>query len=138
MKKAIVVLVSVLLVGLAKDLCACRCEFPNNASEALARAETAFLGKVVSVELQEVKFEIQQVWKGSESPELSLSRDQKGTKCEERFEVGKEYLVFATRSLKRKAKLSTNVCNGNQEKDKASLFLKELGPGKVIQKHVPR
>lgn len=106
----VVVLATVLAALAPAALHACSCMPPGSATDELAKADSVFVGKAVSVVTEErevaeirsffselrVTFELQQVWKGlSEGDTVTVTTAADSAACGYGFEEGKTYLVYA-------------------------------------------
>ena len=101
-----------LLFG-AKSAFACSCAPRDNATnEDFQKAAAVFTGKVLSVQRKKdsvtVKLAVQKYWKGKISNEIKITTASNSAACGVNFEVGKEYLVYASET---NGKLSTNICS---------------------------
>lgn len=103
-----------LLFG-AKETFACSCVPRDQATNNdFQKATAVFTGRVLSVQRKEnaenvtVKLTIQKYWKGKVSNEIKIVTASNSAACGFNFEVGKDYLVYATET---NGKLSTNNCS---------------------------
>jgi Tissue inhibitor of metalloproteinase len=103
-----------LLFG-AKETFACSCAPPSQTTnDDFQKATTVFTGKVLSVQRKEgaptvtVKLAVQRYWKGKVSNEIKITTASNSAACGFNFEVGKDYLVYATDN---NGKLSTGLCS---------------------------
>jgi hypothetical protein len=107
----------------AESTGACACApAADHAVKELGRHQGAFAGKVTGVEGERVTFDVARVWKGPREKALTLTANGKPG-CTFRFEVGKEYVVFADGQ---KDALSTDVCSPNRELGDAGRAVKQL------------
>ncbi len=104
----------------------------------LKTLQAVFSGKVIEINKipqsrdVSVKIEIKEIWKGLLSKEVNISTPDNPASCGVTFEIGKSYLVFASRSAE--GKLTTGLCLNNKELYKAAEELQILGEGKKPQK----
>jgi hypothetical protein len=107
----------VILIGCAPAL-ACVCDLPlkqvslkTAVSKAKAGADVVFSGKVIEIDEATVKFSVEGWWKGAPAQEIIMPNSAGGSivsDCAYRFELGEEYLVYASWSG---AQLNTNKCS---------------------------
>lgn len=103
-----------LLFG-ARETFACSCA-PREATanDDFQKAAAVFTGRVLDVQRKEssntvtVKLAVQKYWKGKISKEVKIMTAKDSAACGFNFEVGKDYLVYATET---EGKLSTNICS---------------------------
>ena len=112
-KKYLVVFAFLFLFFGAKETFACSCApRDQTANEDFQKATAVFTGRVLSVQRKDnfvtVKIAVQKYWKGKVSNEIKITTAKDSAACGFNFEVGKDYLVYATET---NGKLSTNICS---------------------------
>jgi hypothetical protein len=131
LKLAIVLLLAVpllitILVTTNKPAYACRCEYIESPQVALNDATAVFAGRVISVDAsRSVTFSVSQIWKGEVSQQLVLNSFS-GNSCSFKFQVGQDYLVYATGQSN---SLGTGLCNRTRQLSAAGEDLATLGIG---------
>jgi hypothetical protein len=101
--------------------CACA-PAADHAVKELGRHQSAFAGKVTTVDGERVTFDVARVWKGPREKALTLTSSSKPG-CTFAFEVGKDYVVFADGQ---KDALRTDQCVPNRELADAARAVKQL------------
>lgn len=103
-----------LLFG-ANETFACSCAPRDQTTNADFQQSTAvFTGRVLSVQRKgnaenvTIKLAVQKYWKGKISNEMKITTAKDSAACGFNFEVGKDYLVYATENS---GKLSTSLCS---------------------------
>lgn len=103
-----------LLFG-ASESFACSCAPPSQTTnDDFQKASAVFVGRVLSVQRKDnsdmvtVKLAVQKYWKGKISNEVKVTTAKDSAACGVNFEVGKDYLVYATDN---NGKLSTGLCS---------------------------
>lgn len=101
-----------LLFGASKSF-ACSCAPPSQTTnDDFQKAAAVFTGRVLSVQRKDnfvmVKLAVQKYWKGKVSNEIKITTAKDSAACGFNFEVGKDYLVYATDN---NGKLSTGLCS---------------------------
>jgi hypothetical protein len=141
MKKSAVLVFAlfVMLIGCAPTL-ACVCELPlkrvslkTAVSKAKADAAVVFSGKVIEIDEATVKFSVEGLWKGAPAHEIIMANGAGGSivsDCAYRFELGEEYLVYASGSG---AELGTNKCSRTRPLGSASAEIEVLEKLKAKQ-----
>ncbi len=100
----------------------------------LKRLQAVFSGRVVEINRKPhtrdvlVKIRVERFWKGVLYEDLRLTTPESPGACGYTFEIGKSYLVFASRSAQ--GDLATGLCLNNKELEKATEELEILGIGK--------
>lgn len=100
----------------------------------LKELQAVFSGKVIEITKVpqsrdiSVKIEVKEIWKGRISLEVNITTPDHPGACGVLFEIGKSYLVFASRSDE--GNLTTGLCLNNRELEKAAEELEILGKGK--------
>jgi hypothetical protein len=81
-------------------------------------ASVIFSGEVLFVDMMEVKFRVDRVWKGEDKKEITMSTGARRTyggisvtSCDYGFELGKKYIVYAKMI---EDKLQTAQCTGTR------------------------
>lgn len=99
----------------ASESFACSCAPPSQTTnDDFQKATAVFVGRVLDVQRKEnaenitVKFTVQKYWKGKISNTVKVMTASNSAACGVNFEVGKDYLVYATEN---NGKLSTNLCS---------------------------
>ncbi len=114
-----------------------RMEFNNE----LKRASVVFSGEVTQLDTFTVVFRVEKVWKGEMAEEMSMSTgaidNGNGTittsDCDYNFNVGKNYLVYASGSSKT---MQTSACSGTRPIDISAERIKFLNE-KISLKKLP-
>jgi len=106
----------VILIGCAPTL-ACVCDLPlkqvslkTAVTKAKASADVVFSGKVIEINESTVKFSVEGLWKGAPAHEIVMPYSAGGSivsDCAYRFELGEEYLVYASWSGANKCSRTT-------------------------------
>jgi hypothetical protein len=138
MKKFIFLSASIVALSMfiPVDAVACGCVSMGTTLEQdvkgnLKRVKAVFTGEVIEITPNPknygfiTKLKVEESWKDFSPEEIIIIQD--GSSCEYHFTTGKKYLVFA---YEWENKLTTDVCIGNRELEKASEELKILGKGK--------
>ena len=116
---------------------ACTCAMPPGAKKTLAGSEAVFSGEVSAIEKKEaatsrhpgsanVILRVSEVWKGPERGTLEVSMPSQESACRYPFEVGQEYLVYASGGRD----LGVSLCSATKPLSKAGADLAVLGSGK--------
>lgn len=123
---------------------ACSCSTPSP-QEATLQSAAIFSGKVIQVEEAsdwrkwipfsnqparggfEVVLDVQSAWKGMDQTRVLIFTEGWGGGCGFPFEVGREYLVYA--SYWERDVLETHICSRTAELINATDDLQTLGPG---------
>ena len=133
-------IVAALLVFTQATAFACSCiEIPEpyeqKVKSKLNDAKAVFSGKVIEINDKPqsfevfVKIKVERLWKGNVSKEVIITTENNsGVFCGYSFEVGKSYLIYARGSDE--SNLTTGLCLGNLQLQKAAEELKILGEGK--------
>ena len=133
---------------------ACSCAGPRAVKDALQDADAVFTGKVLTVSSASVGpswhptrvlFEVQSVWKGPGTKQVTIYTGSGGGDCGYSFDVGQHYLVYgyslsehpsitvAGRELVSPIGINygfgTGICSRTQPLSSATYDLQELGPG---------
>lgn len=92
---------------------ACSCARPGSVNESLAQATVVFAGQVIDIEpidnrRVEVEFDVETVWKGSNTSTISVYTAPNPAVCGYSFEIGRSYLVYAREN---RGSLSVNQCS---------------------------
>lgn len=119
---------------------ACSCAQPPSVEEELERSKAVFSGKVLEVKEQKgftgyikkrVLIEVAETWKGVSESQVIITTGSGGGDCGYEFQVGQEYLVYATEStMYGEAELVTIICDRTTEMGAAQEDLAVLGEGK--------
>jgi L-asparaginase II len=110
MKKSTILLFTLLLILIScVPTLACVCDLPvkrislkKAVSEAKAKADIVFSGKVIEIGNATVKFSVEGLWKGAPVREIVMRNDAGGivvSDCAYRFVLGERYLVYASASV---------------------------------------
>ncbi|HZG83425.1 hypothetical protein [Paenibacillus sp.] len=121
---------------------ACSCAEPPPLAEDRERQTAIFAGEVVEIEAEvggkmrssadpmRVAFEVDASWKGVRTKQVIVRTAVSGASCGyEDFEVGREYIVFATGPLER---LETGLCTRTAPLESSAALTAELGPALEI------
>lgn len=111
---------------------ACKCDVPDNATEALETATAVFKGEVIKLKEETIDGEkydvalisVSETWKGIEDSQVIVYTDW--TSCQFEFEEGKEYLLYP---YKHNGKLKVINCGRSADINYAKGDLLELGEG---------
>lgn len=111
MKKFIWTVVLVLSPVFLNAAFACGCptvggqtseEIQKSRLNVFERTAAIFIGEVIELEQNKVKFKVEKIWKGDSVDEITMSIQQGkhngksvSTSCDYRFEMGERYLVYA-------------------------------------------
>ena len=120
---------------------ACSCVEPPSVEDELERSQAVFSGKVLEVKEQKdfrgymkkrVLIEVAETWKGVSESQVFITTGSGGGDCGYEFQVGQEYLVYATESTMygSQAELVTIICDRTTELGAAQEDLAVLGEGK--------
>lgn len=130
---------------------ACSCSTPSP-QEAIQQSAAIFSGKVIQIKEAsdwrewvsfskqpvrggfEVVLDVQSTWKGMDQTQVLIFTEGWDLGCGFPFEVGKEYLVYA--SYWERDVLETHICSRTAELIHASDDLQILGPGKLPDQSV--
>lgn len=138
------VVLSVIAVGGgwdARPAFACSCAVGETPQEALDRATAVFAGRVIEVRPPPrravmssadptfVIFNVSQAWKGADQTPFVVSTASDGATCGYNFEVGREYIVYASPFSITKQPLDASLCSRTAPLDQAQEDLDALGPG---------
>ncbi len=140
MKRSIRLLLGLMLVWLAAGqgrAYACSCAPPPTPSVALSQATTVFAGRVTAIDPPGGLFSssaspvkatvaVSQVWKGPVSNSLVVETASANATCGYTFEVGRDYLIYATGAPDR---LQVSLCSRTQLLAGAVEDLQMLGAG---------
>lgn len=133
MKKILTLATSAFLLS-ANSVAACSC-FPTTPEQSLENASTVFSGRVVEVvqrdrgadsrfpEVARVKFEVEDVWKGTVEENAIVLTPRSSAACGYSFAEGEEYLVYASG---RGLRLRTGLCSGTKRLSEAQADLAML------------
>ncbi|MBS4200567.1 hypothetical protein KHA93_13090 [Bacillus sp. FJAT-49732] len=118
---------------------ACSCIPLGTVQDGVDGSSAVFSGKVVeivdpnqnnkvqsSVDLVEVKFEVDQSWKGSKQSELIVYTERDSASCGFNFSLNEKYLVYANEV---DGKLRVNLCSRTAELAAATEDVNKLGTG---------
>lgn len=113
--KYLLTLVFLLLLFGARETYACSCVPPSQTTnEDFQKAAAVFTGRVLDVQRKDdsntvtIKIAVQKYWKGKISKEVKITTAKDSAMCGFNFEVGKDYLVYASET---DGKLSTTICS---------------------------
>lgn len=133
MKIKFLLCATVLAVGVLSDasfLEACTCLPPPPPSEAVAKADAVFLGKILTFEeiagqyQRLARFEIIKVWKGRPERVDSVMTALNSAACGYDFQTGETYLVYAYKA--ESGDLHTNICTRTRIEREAAADLAYL------------
>jgi len=109
---------------------ACSCIQPGPPADALDQSEAVFSGTVAEVVPQAngvlVTFDVNEVWKGPNGPQLTLSTSGSSASCGYDFVQGEEYLVYG---FAQEGELATGLCTRTAPLANAVDDLAALGEG---------
>lgn len=137
-QKLLLLVFGILLPLSGQQVYGCTCDPKPEAGQALLKANAVFVGQVRSIDViykqisesgstksfvaeVEIKFEVQEAWKGADNKEILVRTSQGG--CGYQFSVGKKYLVYAYDE----DGLITSGCTRTNSLADAKSDLKELG-----------
>jgi len=136
---------SMLSMVLAMNLVqACSCSYPGTPTQAAARADAVFSGRVANIfgpyvesssaDPVRVQFEVSKVWKGNVSTEVTVVTALSSVSCGYEFEKGKVYIVYAYVDdsdfvSHDKGELITSVCTRTKPLSESEQDLTALGNG---------
>lgn len=140
-------LLSVLSVAAMVE--ACSCGTPPSPSSALREADRVFRGVVVNSTPMEIRagapssndpvvleFDVKEVWKGAMEARVSLWTAREESSCGYPFEVGREYLVYTSRAMRKPVDglpgLTTGRCSRTALLEEAGEDLADLPEGKEL------
>lgn len=131
-KKTALASILTLTLGLsAADVAlACSCAPAPAPAEARDQADAVFTGTVVEItpdrsgNYSVVRFQVQQVWKGTRCREVTVTTGLSDLNCGYAFQTGQTYLVYA---YSEKGKLNTNMCSRTKPVSEAGEDLSALG-----------
>jgi hypothetical protein len=109
---------------------ACSCLRPPTPAQALQECDAVFAGRVTRVDRvgqsngRRVVFRVRRAWKGVASDTVTVH--QGGTTCDNDFQPGKHYLVYAF--VGRGGELATNICTRTCPGVSAGPDLAAFGP----------
>jgi hypothetical protein len=90
---------------------ACSCVEPPSVQDELDRSSAVFRGEVMEIKdadyTKKVLFQVKEIWKGIEQSQVILLTAESGSSCGFNFNVGQEYVVYATGE----GSLSTSICD---------------------------
>lgn len=113
-----------------KPAYACSCMMPGTPLEARDAAQTVFSGTVSALGRGPngliVTFDVDQVWKGPEGAQLSLTTADSSASCGYEFVQGEQYLVYG---FAQDGQLSTGLCTRTAPLANAGEDLAALGDG---------
>ncbi|PIC62697.1 hypothetical protein CSV79_15735 [Sporosarcina sp. P13] len=145
MKKRVRVLPFLLMVLVVMNFkpiptAACSCVIAPPADVALSEATAVFSGEVVEVKKSNrddgktIHFNVREIWKGIDSPTISVFTGNDSASCGIDFTVGKEYLVYAhTMESNGKSILSTTLCDRTAELANAADDIALIGEGQIVK-----
>lgn len=135
-----VVMLTLIFVALAfsqTKVLACSCpqvvSLEQNIRWQLKNDKAVFVGKLIEIKDKLyygdrlIKFQVEQIWKGALSDEITVATENVTNSCAYPFEEGKSYLIFAVSSDR--DILMTGGCLPNREVSRATEELKILGKG---------
>jgi len=95
MKKATIFLfaVAIFLVSPQTSF-ACSCG-PSTVAEALKRANAVFIGRVIAIESDGVKFKVVKYWKGADASIIKVYVRHLGSSCDPGIRKGRRFIVYA-------------------------------------------
>jgi hypothetical protein len=116
-----------------KPAYACSCVPARPPAEARDEAQAVFSGTVRVVQPNAagvlVTFDVNQLWKGPEGAELTLSTSGNSASCGFEFVPGEQYLVYG---FAQDGELSTNLCTRTAPLANAGADLAALGEGNPV------
>src|SRR5690606_4011189 len=150
LKKIIVILSvllfsSLLLTALPSSVSACSCAVVSEPQTSYNHAEAVFSGKVIDIRRNnrsgysplKVYFEVKETWKGINETQVIINTGLGGGDCGVAFEVGKEYMVYASKSsIYDTSGLSTTICTNTGLLSNAQADLDFLGEGEAPTEEV--
>lgn len=129
------ILSSAILIGAPIAALACSCAAPATPADALARSSATFVGHVIDIDksfldslgltrsgLHDVTFRVERAWKGALGDTVVIRTRLTGESCGYRFEIGRDYLVYATGE----PALITGICTGTRPAEGAEAELEAL------------
>lgn len=123
------VLIALLLLQPAVPTYACDCDVPDNATEALERADAVFTGKVIKLKKEKVEIAaiiaVSESWKGTKDSQVIVYTDRSSS-CHFNFIEGEEYLLYPS---KHDGKFKVISCGRSTVIKNAGEDLLELGAG---------
>ncbi|MFN8516145.1 MAG: hypothetical protein U0841_26870 [Chloroflexia bacterium] len=135
------------LFALPQVCFACSCVPPGPPLEELARASAVFRGKVTAIDqigsVKRVTVQVTTVWKGAVTTETQIQTNDNSAACGFPFELGSEYLIYATATAtddasgRPVAPLSTYLCSRTQLASRATDDFAALGPGQAPTPGLP-
>jgi hypothetical protein len=114
-----------------KPAYACSCIAPPPPLEARDEAQSVFSGTVSAIGPEAngflVTFDVEQLWKGPDGPQLTVSTPSSSASCGVEFVEGEQYLVYG--GFADDGRLSTNLCTRTAPLASAGDDLAALGAG---------
>jgi hypothetical protein len=139
MKKQLATLVLLSLLALAarpEPAAACSCAMPRSPTEALERASAVFRGRVTAIEspaplgiTHSARLAVDTAWRGTVTPEMTVTTVLNTAACGYPFAVGQDYLVYAHAGTDA---LVVTLCSGTRPTGEAQADLNALGPGDPV------
>ena len=131
-------LVALMLVILnATVSSACSCLYPAIRA-GFNRATAVFSGRVIAASQSEYTFEVERVWKGVSTHQITLHDSMSRTTCAAHLKLGERYLIFATTlhandpTNPDDSTLYIDTCNNHRLWRDARKSIKVIGKGKQI------
>jgi hypothetical protein len=113
-----------------KPAYACSCIAPPPPLEARDQSQSVFAGTVSAVGADGngllVTFDVEQIWKGPEGPQLTIATSGSSASCGVEFVEGEKYLVYG---MAQEGQLSTSLCTRTAPLASAADDVAALGPG---------
>lgn len=131
LKRIAIAVVAVILIvpeGSFVHACSCASQSQKNA---FIGSDAVFEGQVVKKELRDeiwhVTLRVMNAWKGVKSNLVTVDTAQYGSLCGYGFGVGRVYLVYAFRRVRKGGQLWTTICSRTCPIARANADLKALG-----------
>ena len=133
------------MVSNSSSVSACSCAENPDVDVALEQSQAVFSGKVLGIQAKMgkgsygrlVHFEVMKTWKGIEDSQVMITTGLGGGDCGFDFQVGQEYLVYASESdMYGEKTLVAIICSRTTEISMAQGDLQILGEGNLPQNDV--
>ncbi len=110
----------------------CSCEMSGSALEELEMVDAVFSGSVIEIIIEEnellvIKFDVIDTWKGVEGKEITVSTGSHDGICGYKFQMNKDYLVYAAYGFYEAKRLGVIICSRTKFLTRAAEDLSELG-----------
>lgn len=112
----------------------CECDLPESTEAAIEEADLIFVGEAVNLQTNwmsggwKIAFQVDSTWKKTNGS-MSVVHTDWAHECGYEFELGKKYLVYASK----KRSVKTHRCSGTKLLSEASEDLSLLGKGLATQ-----